>query len=413
MLDFLIFPIALLLRKPQGKLLFLLLGMILVLGPSNITFPKIFYFLSVFFLSITLTNRKRILMLQFTNESLLYLEFAKRTQILQILQLLIIVSTTTGALICGLPVFEILRGSVTSYLVFLGIPIAIYAGSFSNCAKILNILMLVGIFASASVAVYWGQRHGFWSLGFDRLGFDANFCAYLALSIALNYKFSDSASILLARISKILIPTFLIISLNRTDLLFLIWIYAIFILVNRRRFSRVFKMFYAAIFFSIIGVTERVNLELDQFPALRSRYGDSFIKLIPQVMNGSGLGNDQSLISRKLQGESALRAFARYPLFGQGVLPTNTFYDHFYGAFAILGLIGFSLVLFYLYKLIKVVTADKSDVALAQTTYIFFSVLIPATFVINWTSSKSLWIACLAITALSASSNSFFIKKKI
>lgn len=126
MLEFPIFPLALLLRKPEGKLLFLLLGMILVLGPSDITIAKSFYFISIFFLSIMLNSQKQILELQNEQEILICLNLRKRFQILQFLQILIILSATTGALICVLPTLEILRGSVTSYLILLGIPIAIY-----------------------------------------------------------------------------------------------------------------------------------------------------------------------------------------------------------------------------------------------------------------------------------------------
>lgn len=73
-----------------------------------------------------LNSQKQILELQNEQEILICLNLRKRFQILQFLQILIILSATTGALICVLPTLEILRGSVTSYLILLGIPIAIY-----------------------------------------------------------------------------------------------------------------------------------------------------------------------------------------------------------------------------------------------------------------------------------------------
>jgi hypothetical protein len=273
--------------------------------------------------------------------------------------------------------------------------------------------MTIGIFAAASTAVYWGQRHNFWSLGFDRLAYDATFCAYFALCISLKFKFSNSFSKFLAKFTNVSIPILLLISLNRTDFVFLIWLYAFFVIKSRVNLSIVLKTLVATMILLIIGLTDLTWAFFNQFPQFKSRYSDSFIQLLPQIFAYDTAINDQSLIVRRLHGEMALEAFRTNALFGKGVLPTNTYYDHFYGSFAVLGLIGFSLVVYFIFRLKKDVTTGQFDKDLAQAIFLFLSLLIPASFIINWTSSKSLWIVCLSIIALNASNNGFELKRYI
>lgn len=74
--------------------------------------------------------------------------------------------------------------------------------------------------------------------------------------------------------------------------------------------------------------------------------------------------------------------------------------DHSYGALAILGVSGLLIICILLFLIANNFVFGGDRLRLIA---IFFSTLIPATFIYNWTSNKGFWLALLCILGLQES----------
>lgn len=290
MIQFVIYPLSFLIRSAMGRFVFLILGAIVVLGPSEINFPKIYYFAilticSIYDLNLILNKsdfqlRRRFLLLTLTTQILL-------------------VSAFIGSSFSNLELLTYLRGNIQVIIFLLGIPIALSCGRRMSKQKFEYLLLLFGLISALSVWYYWSQKHGAYIFSNERFALDADYLAFLGYAAALNSNFTNKFYKLTQWLTILLIPILLFLSLSRTNYVFVMWILLLSLLMNKRKIR---LLAYSGIFvliFILSGVLRFVSKSLENNPAINSRFIKVFVHFDLNSYIDNASKTDASLIMRK------------------------------------------------------------------------------------------------------------------
>lgn len=396
MIQFAIYPLSLFVRTPIGRLSFVVLGAIIVLGPSEINFAKIFYFVILavcaFYDFIAILKQsipeksRRLLNLTFLTFSLL-------------------LSTYIGASFANLSLTTFLRGNIQVIIFLLGIPVVLNCAKRISTERVEFLILLFGLLSAFSVWYYWSQKHGAYSFSTARFALDADYLAFLGYCVALSSIFRNRFYRYIKFLSVILIPVFLFLSLSRTNYVFVLWILFWSILANRLKSKWLFFAPMIFLTFLYSGIFLDFVRKIENNAAIYNRFLKPIIHFNLRSYLYSDSRTDASLVMRHEQGKIAIQIFEKNIIFGQGSLRIGEYIDHFYGAFAILGISGMSIVTLLLIKILNFPIWHYLPTNERRAIAIFFSTLIPATLIYNWTSNKGFWLALLCLIAVQESKN--------
>jgi hypothetical protein len=391
MIQLAIFPLTMLILRSKGRFIFLILGALIVLGPTEINFSKIYYFIVLILCSVhdaiqILTNG--------TSDQ------RRKLTTISFLILLLLTSTLIGSVLNNSSLTLYLRGNIHFFIFLFGLPISLNSGIKSDFSSITNFILLVGIFSSFSVWYYWSQKHRAYSFSSERIALDADYLAFLGYAYGIAIQSRSRIHKILRFFALSLIPIFLFLSLSRTNFVFLIWLTFLSFLWNRRKISILSKSLLLIFVLQILGVIASLESKISNNSAIQSRIIGTFTNFNIDSYINSKAKTDESLLLREAHGESALNTFKHNLFFGRGSLGAGDYIDHFFGAFAILGVVGFVILCCIIINLINIKGLKNLGWELRRFYLLFYSTILPASLIYNWTANKAFWLSLLCVCAL-------------
>ncbi len=394
LIQFTIYPLSLLVLTPVGRFIFVVLGAVIVLGPSDINFAKVYYLVVLLLCSL----HDSISILKTSNA-----QTQRRFLLLILTTICLMVSNFIGASKNDLPLTDYLRGNIQVIIFLLGLPLVFNCGKLISHETVKILVVTFGLIAAFSVWFYWSQKHGSNNFATERFALDADYLAFLGYCTVLCCNFKNHFYKMLNLLALILIPIFLFLSLSRTNYVFVLWILGWSIITNRAKF----KWFTFSVFLLISsifsGLLQNIIGKLENNPAINVRFLQTFSNFDLNSYINSDMKTDASLIMRQEQSETALQIFQENIFFGQGSLAVGEYIDHFYGAFAILGILGFSIFFILLFQICSKSNLQRLLKEEFRLIILFVSTFVPATFIYNWSSNKGLWLSLLCVLAIQES----------
>lgn len=368
-------------RTPTGRLIFYAFGAIAVLGPTNLTPAKIVY--------VVIIILCRIIAIKKVSRDGLEEEYRKVLGGTPVLLLTLILFLLIISVFLNNDIVYILRALLPLFLFYLVLPILYQSGLDITESKFNLIVISLGNISAISVFFVWSQRHGLLDFGLERFALDADWLAFLGLIFCLNSPKSYSKIVHFYLIlSAILIPSFLILSLTRSNIVFVLSIFVASFLAKPRNGKNRLLILSSM---SIVSWLIYVSSKEFKSEALYRRIVGTWNALLSHGTTSAGLGSDLSIRYRRSQAELARKTFLESPLFGTGVLPPNQSFDTIWGAVLQFGIIGSIICIWLLISTLpKFGNHFMKNFSLNLS---FLILMIAASFIYNWTSNKSFWIA--------------------
>lgn len=368
------------LRKDYGPFVFVVMGSLAVFGPSELTPAKLIYLSTLVVLSIRSGVRTLRLLSPLVRNYYLSIFLVHTIFILYMLFV---------CLYAGFSYLSIGRGLVPQVIFLLSLPIFFEAGIQLDAVVLLRICILSGFISAFSVYILWAQRHGLISLGFERFLYDGDWISFVSILIAvsardMNYKLS-----LLEKSLVVLTVLLMFGSLSRTNFIL------IFSIILGRQLMKLKIRYFISLFITssaLVYLSLKLSSLYIHSPNVIARRLAGSIHLISiGGLSSGGLGSDLSLKLRSDQTQLAKAIFAEHPAFGIGLLPSDQTFDTIWATPMQFGIIGTSLMAFLLLFLFNLSWKVSSN--FRRTLVLFFLLLLPASFIYNWPSNKSFWVA--------------------
>lgn len=378
------------LRSDKGRFIFYFAGALTCLGPADITVAKIAY-LIILTVITTLQFRK------IREDGQLSDYFAKTSKIINCLFIFLVYEFSISFLL-DISLISILRSYLPYILFLFSLPIMYKCkDSFSESFITVSVLTFANL-SAFSVWFLWSQRHGLHIFPIERIGLDAEWIAFFGFIYALRFQTDTKSLSVLNLVSLIGIPTFLILSLSRTNLIFIFAIIISHFLLFRRNF--LVTSFYMSVFLVSSIVISRF-LPGDVVSKTVDRFSSTFQLFQIGGLSEQGLGMDLSIYLRRQQTQFAKDHFIENWLIGSGTLPEGQSFDTIWGSLMQYGTIGSILFLVLISAICWQLVSNDS--IFRKHFLIYFFLLVPASVIYNWPSNKSFWLANSLLFALSHS----------
>ncbi len=374
-------------------------GAVLSLGPAQITTEKIFYLFGIVIgLGLSLTNLYLNSHLNFDAQKL------RSLCSILIYAILLYIFNFLTAMYGNFDFITIFRQLMPIFIFIAGFFIMIECGIFLSTKKILINILVLGVFSAMATFIKWSQLYGALKFNFEDIGFGGDFNGLLALIVLLstyksNFRYFRK---ILWMFLIVTIVLFFSLSFSRTYLVLMPLILLFSTLVNsENRIKRTqLVAIYAFMSFLILQLVLLVS-GLGNSSTFLNRYVKSLDLLSIGGLGLNGLGSDPSIVMRKRQGQDALIQWHEHIFFGTGILSPDLTFDHIFATLASNGLIGITLLSMLLIKLLSLSMKWKNKNILSRRIIIqYMLLLVSYSFIGNWPTNKSAWMALLFILGL-------------
>lgn len=369
-------------RRVLGRLFLYLFGAVMALGPTSLTLAKIIYLVFMFYSSF--------LALIEIKKAGLKVQYRKSVGLLPILIIFFALYLTTVAIFLGNSPLYIFRNIIFLILLLLSLPIIFQAKSHLKDQTFDLVIVSIGNFSAISVFFVWSQRHGLTNFGAERFALDADWLAFIGFITAITMIMSSNSKSIRIYLgfSIVLIPLFLILSLSRTNAVVVASIILVsFFYKTRTWITNLFRLPTLALFLiSLILVSNVLNIEV-----ISRRLIGTWNLFNLGGISEFGLGADLSIQLRNMQSTVAKNAFLNSPIYGSGVLPANQSFDTLWGSAMQFGIIGSFLLIVLIFNLIYKFKLNFHKNS--QFLISFMTAILITSFIYNWPSNKSFWLA--------------------